>query len=106
MPDRFANGDPSNDTVAGYREAADRANPDGRHGGDLAGLRARLGYIADMGFTQLWLTPVQQNDQPRGSYHTARDHGFLPRGRPLRRQRGIRAPVSEAHSRSIGVIWT
>ena len=69
MPDRFANGDPSNDGVPGFAERANRADPDGRHGGDLEGLRARLDYIAGMGFTQLWLNPVLENDQPRGSYH-------------------------------------
>jgi len=68
-PDRFANGDPGNDSVAGMREAANRANPDGRHGGDLAGMRAQLGYIAALGFTRLWPTPVLENNQPNYSYH-------------------------------------
>ena len=68
-PDRFANGDPANDSVAGLRQAANRSDPNGRHGGDLAGIRAQLGYIAGMGFTQLWSTPVLENDQPRYSYH-------------------------------------
>ncbi len=69
MPDRFANGDPGNDTISGFSDAADRANPDGRHGGDLEGLRARLDHIAGLGFTQLWLNPVLESNQPRGSYH-------------------------------------
>ncbi|HOU66265.1 MAG TPA: cyclomaltodextrinase N-terminal domain-containing protein, partial [Thermomonas sp.] len=47
-PDRFANGDPSNDSVPGMLEAANRANPDGRHGGDIAGIRQHLDYIAGM----------------------------------------------------------
>ena len=68
-PDRFANGDPGNDSVAGMREAANRADPNGRHGGDLAGMRAQLGYIASLGFTRLWPTPVLENDQPGYSYH-------------------------------------
>jgi len=69
MPDRFANGDPSNDRVPGYRDLPDRRNPAGRHGGDLKGMIERLDYVADMGFTQLWLNPVLQNDAPQGSYH-------------------------------------
>ncbi|HRN62970.1 MAG TPA: glycoside hydrolase family 13 protein [Luteimonas sp.] len=69
VPDRFANGDPGNDSVPGLREAADRGNPDGRHGGDIAGLRAHLDYIAAMGFTRLWPTPLLENDQPSHSYH-------------------------------------
>ena len=38
MPDRFSNGDPSNDNTPGMLESADRSNPDGRHGGDLQGI--------------------------------------------------------------------
>ncbi|MBM2854942.1 MAG: nplT [Steroidobacteraceae bacterium] len=68
-PDRFANGDPGNDGIAGYRQVPNRRDPNGRHGGDLQGVLDHLDYIADMGFTQLWLNPVLQNDQPRGSYH-------------------------------------
>ncbi|MCL6619880.1 MAG: glycoside hydrolase family 13 protein [Thermomonas hydrothermalis] len=69
MPDRFANGDPSNDTIAGLGDPANRADPNGRHGGDLAGIRAHLPYLAGLGITQLWLTPVQTNAQPQGAYH-------------------------------------
>ena len=69
MPDRFANGDPGNDRVAGYAEAADRSNPGGRHGGDLRGMRAHLDYIAGMGYTMIWPTPLIENAQPEYSYH-------------------------------------
>lgn len=68
-PDRFANGDPGNDTVAALREPADRASPNGRHGGDIAGISKSIDYIAGMGFTQLWPTPLLENDQPEFSYH-------------------------------------
>lgn len=69
MPDRFANGDPGNDRVAGYVEGADRDNPGGRHGGDLRGLRERLDYIAGMGYTMVWPTPLIENAQTEYSYH-------------------------------------
>jgi glycosidase len=68
-PDRFANGDPVNDTLAGMGDAADRTNPGGRHGGDLAGIEKNLSYIKDMGFTALWLNPVLENRMPEYSYH-------------------------------------
>ena len=68
-PDRFANGDPSNDAVAGYGDAPSRTKEFGRHGGDLAGIRQHLDYIADMGFTMLWLNPVLENAMPEMSYH-------------------------------------
>src|SRR5512137_2650641 len=44
MPDRFANGDTTNDDVPGMRERPDRRAPYGRHGGDLAGIIHRLDY--------------------------------------------------------------
>ncbi len=68
-PDRFANGDPSNDAVEGYADAPDRSEPYGRHGGDLAGVQQHLDYIADMGFTQIWLNPVLENAMEDASYH-------------------------------------
>lgn len=69
MPDRFANGDPANDTIAGMLEGLNRNSPDGRHGGDLAGIRLRLDYLKDLGVTALWLNPELENDQKRASYH-------------------------------------
>ncbi len=68
-PDRFANGDPGNDSVASMREPADRASPNGRHGGDIEGISKHLDYIAGMGYTQLWPTPLLENNQPKFSYH-------------------------------------
>jgi glycosidase len=68
-PDRFANGDPGNDSVDPLGDRMDRTQPFARHGGDLAGVMAHLDYIADMGFTQLWLMPVLENAQPEFSYH-------------------------------------
>ena len=71
MPDRFANGDPSNDTVEGLLEPADRANPNGRHGGDFAGVQQRLGYLDGLGMTAIWFTPIFENDMAPayGAYH-------------------------------------
>lgn len=68
-PDRFANGDPSNDEVEGMLEGLDRSNDHGRHGGDLAGIQRHLGYLDSMGFTAVWLNPVLENNQPQWSYH-------------------------------------
>jgi glycosidase len=68
-PDRFVNGDLSNDNVSGMKEAHNRAFKGGRHGGDIAGLIQSLDYIQDMGFTSIWVNPVLENDQPSYSYH-------------------------------------
>lgn len=69
VPDRFANGNPANDSVAGLSEKSVRANPVGRHGGDLRGMREHLDYIAALGFTMIWPTPLLENNQERYSYH-------------------------------------
>ncbi|MGB9108115.1 MAG: glycoside hydrolase family 13 protein [Telluria sp.] len=69
MPDRFANGDPRNDSVAGMADKLDRKLGHGRHGGDIQGIIDHLDYIAGMGFTQLWPTPLVENDMPADSYH-------------------------------------
>lgn len=68
-PDRFANGDPSNDEVAGMKEGIDRKNENGRHGGDIQGIINNLDYVREMGFSSIWLTPVLENNQPDYSYH-------------------------------------
>ena len=69
MPDRFANGDPSNDNIEGMLEKANRGNPNGRHGGDLKGISDHLDYIKDLGVTGIWLNPFLENNQPAFSYH-------------------------------------
>ncbi|HEX5669647.1 MAG TPA: alpha-amylase family glycosyl hydrolase [Chitinophagaceae bacterium] len=65
MPDRFSNGDPSNDVVKSTRENLhDRKNPFARHGGDIKGVENKLDYLKDLGVTSVWLTPVLENDMP------------------------------------------
>ena len=68
-PDRYANGDEKNDEIGSLLEKPNRKNKDGRHGGDLQGIINNLDYIEDMGFTQIWLNPVLENNQPEYSYH-------------------------------------
>lgn len=61
MPDRFANGDLTNDQPPQSPGLLDRAQPRHYHGGDLAGLRQRLPYLTNLGVTALWLTPWYDN---------------------------------------------
>jgi len=68
MPDRFANGDPSNDEPADRPGSHDRSKPRAYHGGDLLGIREHLPYLKDLGVTTLWLTPVVKNATP-DEYH-------------------------------------
>ena len=69
MPDRFANGDSSNDSTPDTAEKADRSGFFGRHGGDLQGIINHLDYISDLGATAIWCTPVLLDNEPAGSYH-------------------------------------
>ncbi len=69
MPDRFANGDPSNDSTDDTSEDADRTHGNGRHGGDIQGVIDHLDYISDLGATYIWTTPFLEDNDPQGSYH-------------------------------------
>jgi glycosidase len=69
MPDRFANGDPSNDSKPEMPEKSNRQDPNGRHGGDLKGIQDHLDYIKDNGYTAIWVNPVLENNMPNYSYH-------------------------------------
>lgn len=70
MPDRFSNGDTTNDVIPGMLESkVDRSNPGGRHGGDLQGIINHLDYIKELGATAIWINPVLENNQPAYSYH-------------------------------------
>jgi len=61
MPDRFANGDPSNDDPAVSRGLFDRRKPRYYHGGDFQGIVDRLPYLKDLGVTAIWINPVYDN---------------------------------------------
>ena len=63
IPDRFSNGDPSNDVIAGYRDQGmDRKNKFSRHGGDFKGVENHLDYLSQLGVTAIWMTPVIENN--------------------------------------------
>lgn len=69
-PDRFANGDASNDVREGLNEKKiDRNHDYARHGGDIKGIIQHLDYIDEMGFTAIWSGPLLINDMLRSSYH-------------------------------------
>lgn len=68
LPDRFANGDPTNDEPADRPNSHDRSKARAYHGGDLRGIRDHLPYLKDLGVTTLWLTPILKNATP-DEYH-------------------------------------
>ncbi|MGC4103399.1 alpha-amylase family glycosyl hydrolase [Ferruginibacter sp.] len=70
MPDRFSNGDESNDRIAGMRDQSlNRDTVFNRHGGDLKGVQNHLDYLQQLGVTTIWLNPVLENDMPDRTEH-------------------------------------
>lgn len=69
MPDRFANGNPNNDSTKETSEKANRTNPGGRHGGDIEGVIKNLDYLKELGVTALWPTPLCEDNDKQYSYH-------------------------------------
>ena len=80
MPDRFSNGNPSNDNIEDYRDKqSDRTNKFARHGGDLKGIKNHLDYFKELGITTIWLTPVVENDMPvqrEAGFEMSGYHGY------------------------------
>ena len=70
MPDRFANGNPINDSDVSTTEKYNRDSPGGRHGGDIEGIIKNLDYIASLGATTIWSTPLCEDNDTHHSYHT------------------------------------
>ncbi|MCP5093187.1 MAG: glycoside hydrolase family 13 protein [Gammaproteobacteria bacterium] len=103
-PDRFANGDPDNDTVDGYEDELDRDDDYGRHGGDIEGVLEHLDYIAEMGFTQIWLNPILENAMPEASYHGYATTDFYKVDPRFGSNESYREFVAAARKNGIGVI--
>lgn len=70
MPDRFANGNPDNDSHPLLTDKQNRADQDGRHGGDLEGIIQHIDYLQELGVTALWSTPLCEDNDAQVSYHT------------------------------------
>lgn len=103
-PDRFANGDTSNDDIDGMREPANRTTLGGRHGGDLQGIRNSLDYIGELGFTAIWLNPVLENNMPAYSYHGYAATDFYRVDPRFGSNEEYRQLTAEAKSKGIGLV--
>jgi len=105
MPDRFANGDPTNDHIpmrTGYR--VDRNDPNARHGGDLKGISDHLGYLSDLGVTAIWLNPVLENDMEGGSYHGYATTDYYRVDPRFGTNEEYRQLISDAHDKGMKVV--
>ncbi|MCX6270310.1 MAG: glycoside hydrolase family 13 protein [Bacteroidetes bacterium] len=104
MPDRFANGDTSNDNLPSMTEKANRSKPDGRHGGDIKGILDHLDYIVREGFTALWLNPVLENNMPAYSYHGYAITDFYKVDARFGSNKDYAGLVTACHSKGLKVI--
>ena len=102
MPDRFADGDSSNDQPAGSTGVYDRSNPKAYHGGDLRGIREHLGYLHDLGVNTLWLTPVWKNaDSDYHGYHVVDYYALDDHMGSMEEYQGL---VADAHKMGMKVL--
>ncbi|MEH0154840.1 glycoside hydrolase family 13 protein [Limibacter armeniacum] len=106
FPDRFANGDESNDEIASLNEKTiDRKDENARHGGDIKGIIDHLDYVASLGFTQIWCTPLIENNQPKYSYHGYAATDFYQIDPRFGTNEMYKELSMEAKKRGIGMIW-
>jgi alpha-amylase len=99
VTDRFANGSAANDAVEGNYDPADGYRI---HGGDFAGLTARLDYLVQLGVDAVWIAPVVLNADAEYHGYAARDFfSIAPHFGTLAE---LRAFVAAAHARGIRVI--
>lgn len=105
MPDRFSNGDESNDKIPGMRDQSLRRDTVYmRHGGDLEGVENKLDYLQSMGVTAIWLNPVIENDMPDRTEH---GYAFTDHYKVDRRLGGDAAYLSlvnAAHKKGMKII--
>jgi neopullulanase len=115
MPDRFANGDPSNDNPAASQGLLDRSKGRFYHGGDLAGVRAQLPYLKELGITAIWMNPIYDNNnglnrremydgQPITDYHGYGAVDFYAVDEHLGDLDAFKGLVDEAHALGIKII--
>ncbi len=105
MPDRFSNGDPSNDRVPGMLDQTLRRDTVfNRHGGDLKGIQNHLDYFTDLGVTALWLNPVIENDAVDRTEHGYKFSNHYRIDRRLGGNEAYRQLINEAHAKGLKVI--
>ena len=107
MPDRFAADNRDQNAAAkgmDYPVTPDRSNPNGRHGGNIGGLREHLDYIDSLGVTAVWACPVLENDMPGGSYHGYATTNYYRIDPRFGSNEEWREFVDEAHGKGIKVV--
>jgi glycosidase len=105
MPDRFSNGDPSNDRIPGMRDQSlNRDTIFERHGGDLKGIQNKLDYLQDLGVTALWLNPVIENDMPNRTEHGYAFTNHYKIDRRIGGEKAYHDLINDLHKRGMKII--
>jgi glycosidase len=102
MPDRFANGDTTNDNLEDVK--VNRQSPNGRHGGDFEGIRNRLDYLKDLGITTIWLNPIQENKMRGGSYHGYAITDFYKMDQRFGTNEEFKSLVKDIHAKGMKMV--
>ncbi len=102
-PDRFADGDTTNESFAGMKDGYNPGKLIGRHGGDIRGIIDHLDYFRDLGVTALWMNPMVENDT-RMSYHGYAATDLYRIDRRFGTNDLYRTLVAEAHRRGLKII--
>jgi glycosidase len=106
MPDRFADGDASNDAMAASPGTFDRAKPRAYHGGDFRGIQQHLDYLQDLGVTAIWMTPIVDNDNSTGQdYHGYGAVDEYATEEHLGSLEDLKSLVSAAHAHGLKMIF-
>ncbi len=120
MPDRFADGDESNNDPAKSKGLYDRSKGRFYHGGDLQGVIDKLPYLKSLGVTAIWTTPIYDNNdgldykevyadangvkQPSTGYHGYGATDFYGVDEHLGDLSKVRELIDKAHSLGLKVI--
>ncbi len=104
MPDRFANGNPNNDSTDDTVEKATRNNSGGRHGGDIQGVIDHLDYIQKLGATAIWSTPMLEDNEPTYSYHTYAQSDFYKIDPRYGTNQDYKRLADEMHKRNMKLV--
>jgi glycosidase len=105
MPDRFSNGDTTNDRIAGMRDQSlNRDSVYDRHGGDLKGIENHLNYLKSLGVTTLWLNPVILNDMPNRTEHGYAFTNHYKIDPRIGGEKAYQNLIDDAHSKNMKII--
>ncbi len=102
-PDRFADGDTSNNRVRGTIDEYNINDPLGRHGGDIEGIIKHLDYLKNLGVTTLWMNPLIENNT-HISYHGYSATDFYKIDPRFGSNKLYEELVKDAHSKGLKII--